>query len=605
MLFFRSRLAYLLRLFVTLTLIFVTQKVVFMVVNAGMAGGAPFASCVAALWHGLRLDVVMTCYLMVIPVLVTLVSYLVPRLAMRRVLTPYYVIVAAVVGIIFVADTVLYLFWGAKLDANDLIYAANPKDMLASLPWWAAVAAVVVIAGVVWHYVRRLRHATPNSFAPVRTRWTALAMVPVTALVFLGMRGGVSESTANPSFAYFSKHPFCNHAALNPTFNMMHSLFKAQNLAREFDGMDPKEVEALLGDSFTPDNTIQDTLLGMERPNVLFIVWESAGSGMVMNDSVGPRTMQLAAEGVYFTNCIANNFRTDRGLVSIFSGWQGLPTTSLMKRTDLCRNLPSIAATLADEGYATSYTYGGDINFTNKRLYLTETGFSDVRGDAWFPSRMASSAWGVPDEYLLRTNVLPTGRPFFTVMQTLSSHEPWDVPYHRLADQKQNAFAYTDSCIGAFVDSLRLLPLWDSMLVVILPDHGVTFGDAHSSSEPAVARMPIIWTGGAIRQARTIETLMNQSDMAATLLAQMGIDATSLEFSRNVLGQAYATRPSFAMHAYKNGLNLFTPEGIYTYDCVDRTLTPADTEKERFIEALLQHIYGRSAALAQSNTIAH
>lgn len=595
--FFASRLGTLVRLYITLVLVFVTQKVVFMLVNAGMAGGAPFGACVAALWHGLRLDSVMACYLLLIPAAVTIVSYFVQRIAMRRVLTPYYFIVALIVGIIFVADTVLYLFWGAKLDANDLIYAAKPKDMLASLPWWAVVAAVVVIAAVVWHYLRRLRHATPRSFQRPRSRWACLVMLPVLALLFLGMRGGISESTANPSFAYFSKHPFCNHAALNPTFNMMHSLFKAQNLATEFNGMDDSEVDALLDGTLEPSAAITDTLLSMPRPNVLFIVWESGGTGMVMNDSVGPRTMQLASNGIYFSNCIANNFRTDRGLVSIFSGWQGLPTTSLMKRTDLCRNLPSIAHVLADEGYATCYTYGGDINFTNKRLYLTETGFADVRGDAWFPSRLATSAWGVPDEYLLRTNVLPATRPFFAVMQTLSSHEPWDVPYARLADAKQNAFAYTDSCIGALVDSIRLTPLWDSLLIVILPDHGVTYGDYHSSSEPSVARIPIIWTGGAIREPREIDILMNQSDLAATMLAQMGIDASPMVFSRNVLSPAYTNR--FAMHAFKNGLNLFAADGtISTYDCIDRTLTPTNAERQRFIEALLQRIYSRSARLA-------
>ncbi len=586
------------RLFLTLVLIFFTQKIVFLLVNIGMANGAPFVSCLAALWHGLRLDIVMACYLLVVPTIVVFISYFFHRFAYRKVVMPYFVLVAIVMGMIFVADTVLYFFWGAKLDANDLMYATNPKEMLASLPWWASVTVIIVVAIVVWHYIRRLRHASPKRFNAPRSRWQCLLMLPILALLFLGMRGGVSESTANPSFAYFSKYPFCNHAALNPTFNMMHSLFKAQDLGAEYNSFEESEVEAILGDRFAPDGRITDTLLRMERPNVLIIVWESGGSGMVMNDSVGPCLMALAREGVNFSNCIANNFRTDRGLVSIFSGWQGLPTASLMKRTDLCRHLPSIAATLANEGYHTCYTYGGDINFTNKRLYLTETGFADVRGDFWFPASEATTSWGVPDGILLRPYTLPQDRPFLAVNQTLSSHEPWDVPFHRLADQKQNAFAYTDSCIGAFVDSLRTLPLWDSLLIVIVPDHGVTFGNYSSSSNPEVARIPLIWVGGAIREARDIDILMNQSDMVATLLAQIGVDASSLVFSRNILSPTYASHPPFAMHAYKNGLNLFTPDGISTYDCVDRSLTPADAGKQRFIEALLQKIYGTSARLA-------
>ncbi len=596
--YFQSRLGFLLRLYITLMLIFATQKVVFMVVNAGMAGGAPLGSCLAAVWHGLRLDSVMTCYLLVIPAAAVLVSYFLPRLAVRRVLTPYYVIVALVTGIIFVIDTILYLFWGSKLDANDLMYATKPKDMMASLPWWAILLALAVITLVVWHYVRRLRHATPASFKMKASPWMSLVMIPVTGIIFVGLRGGVSESTANPSFAYFSKYPFCNHAALNPTFNMMHSLFKAQDLENEWNVMDEADVDALLDGSFEPDNSITDTLLRMQRPNVVLIIWESGGHGMVMNDSVGRNIMALATEGVYFSNCRADNFRTDRGIVSVLSGWQGLPTASLMKRTDLCRHLPSLAATLDSAGYHTTYTYGGDINFTNKRLYLTETGFAEVRGDDWFPAAYSTCAWGVPDEYLLRPCDLPSQRPFLSVLQTLSSHEPWDVPVRRMADKRQNAFAYTDSCIGVIVDSLRHTPLWDSLLVVIVPDHGATFGDIRASSHPAVSHIPIVWVGGAVREARNIDILMNQSDLAATLLAQMDIDASELVFSRNVLSASYGQRPRFAMHAFRNGLNLFTPDGVSTYDCVERTLTPADKDKQRFVEALLQRIYTTSAHLA-------
>lgn len=570
-----------------------------MLANTTLAAGAPFETCLLAIWQGLRLDSVMACYLLVIPAITVIISFFYRKFSLRKVLTPYYILVAIVMSVIFIADTILYHFWGAKLDANDLIYAAKPMDMLASLPWWANASAIAIVALVSCLYTYILRRATPKVLSASQSRWSSLFMLPVVALLFVGMRGSLSESTANPSFAYFSNYPFCNHAALNPAFNMMHSMFKSQNIDSEFNTMSDDEVDALLGDTFTPDANITDTLLTTQRPNILLIVWESGGSAMVMNDSVGPNTMALSREGVFFSNCKANSFRTDRGLVSLYSGWQGLPTTSLMKRTDLCRNLPSIAASLHDNGYATYYTYGGDINFTNKRLYLIETGFTNVRGDSYFPSKFSTTSWGVPDEYLLSTNIIPNERPFFAVAQTLSSHEPWDVPMKKLSDQKQNAFAYTDSCIGALVDSLRSMPVWDSLLVIIVPDHGVTFGDAHSSSVPTVAHIPVIWVGGAVKGHRDIDILMSQSDIVATLLAQMGISDPRLVFSRNVLSPSYQSGQQFAMHTYKNGLNYFCGDSVSTYDCVSHSLTPANPERQRFIEALLQKIYHTSAALAE------
>ncbi len=593
------RLLFLLRLYITLLLIFVTQKAIFMLVNQGFADGAPFLSCLNSLWHGLRLDSVTACYIIILPAVAVIVSFFFRRFPLRRVLMPYYVVVALLMAVIFVADTILYHFWGAKLDANDLMYATNPKDMLASLSLWVIIAAFAILGLVVWHYIRRLRHATPVSLEHKPSPWHGLWMLPVSALIFLGMRGGASESTANPSYAYFSPYPFCNHAALNPTFNVLHSLFKAQDLGAEFDRMPEAEVSALIGDAFAYDPALADTLLCIDRPNIMLVIWESGGSGMVLNDSVGPNLLSLADSSVFFSRCYANNFRTDRGIISVINGWLGLPTTSLMKRTDICRQLPSLARTLADSGYSTMFTYGGDIDFTNMRLYLLETGFTDVRGSQHFPAKLSTSSWGVPDHHVLTVeNLVPASRPFFSTVLTLSSHEPWDVPMHRLADVKQNAFAYTDSCLGAFVGQLRQLPVWDSLLLIIVPDHGVPFADVPSTSDPRVASIPLLWTGGAVRHPQTVGCIMSQSDIAATLLAQLGLPASEFVFSRNVLSPGYASRRQFALHAYKNGANLFTPDGVSGYDCVDHSpLGPSPAGDSRFTEALLQYLYHITADL--------
>lgn len=603
-----ARLRFIVSLFLTLVLLFVVQKVVFMLYNGSMAEGAPFFTCVAALWHGLGLDIATACYLMIVPVLVTLVSLFV-RIPMRRVLVPYYILIALVFTLAFAVDLVLYSYWGSKPDANDLIYAEKPKEMLAGLPVWFTLLGFAVVALLVWGCVLLLRRVTPDTLQPVQRKpkykiLYTLSFIPLFGLIFLGMRGSVTESTANPSFAYFSTYQFCNHSALNPTFNMFHSLFKVQNLAKEFEVMPQEEADALLGDVLTPDQGLADSLLRVERPNVLLIIWEGGGTGMVGNDRVGPNLQRIIKESVCFSNCQAGNYRTDRGLVAVLSGWMGLPTATLMKRPDLCRNLPSLASSLKSHGYHTSMTFGGDIDYTNMRMYFMETGFTTVKGGETFPSELYSSAWGVPDERVLTESLIPAERPFFSTVLTLSSHEPWDVDYHRLPDPRENAFAYTDSCLGAFVDKLKATPLWDSLLVVIVPDHGACFGDAHSTADPRVAHIPLVWTGGAIRSPRTIDCLMSQSDLAATLLAQMGVDISDFVLSRNVMSPSYEQRCQFALHVFKNGCNLITPSGVSTYDCVDRSLTvSADSllpsaEAQTFIEALLQHVYATSAALA-------
>ena len=62
-------------------------------------------------------------------------------------------------------------------------------------------------------------------------------------------------------------------------------------------------------------------------------------------------------------------------------------------------------------------------------------------------------------------------RPMLRILQTSSSHEPFEVPYHRLKDKRLNAFAYTDSVMGAIVREYRKLPRWKNTLIVFVPDH--------------------------------------------------------------------------------------------------------------------------------------
>ena len=92
--------------------------------------------------------------------------------------------------------------------------------------------------------------------------------------------------------------------------------------------------------------------------------------------------------------------------------------------------------------------------------------------------------------------------------------------------------------------------------------------------------------------------MMNQSDLAATLLAQMHLDVKPFVFSRNVLGTKYPERKRFAVHAVKNRLTYIAPDTIASYDCISHSLEFGAPDDGHFIEALLQRVYKTSAALS-------
>lgn len=600
----RRYLLLIIKLYCALLLLFVAEKPLFMLLNASYGDGVGVGDYVAVMWHGLRLDMVAVCYLMGVTLLLLTVSVFVKRIGLRRLLSPWYMFVSIVVTLAFVADAVLYRSWGAKLDAFDISYTANPNDVFANFSFGILLLGVTVIALLVAGHYLLLRWLTPKEHPQVEKKWAAVAAgVLLMGVNVLGMRGGLDESTANPSYAYFSQQQYLNHAALNPLFNIIHSMGKQEDLAHEFAFYSEEELESMTQGLYASHPDVGDTLLKNRRPNVILVIWEGGGELMTGDPEVAPCFNRLKEEGVYFSNCYANNFRTDRGLVSILSGWPGLPTTSLMKMGGKCRNLPGLARSLKGAGYHTAFFYGGDIDFTNMRGYLYDTGFDQVEGlsehEPNVPYDPSTDKWGIHDQYVLNYSYCSyPDKPWMVTYLTLSSHEPWTVPYHRLDRERENAFAYTDSCIGAFVTDLKQDGGWDNLLLVIVPDHGVA-RNGESLGDEAVARIPMLWIGGAVKEPGTTDVLMNQSDLAATLLAQMGIGAEDFVFSRNVTSRNYV--PTHAVHAFKNGMNLIEQGGSTHFDCIDGQVVavgkPHSPEAQSRAQALLQLIYQRSDAM--------
>ena len=608
-----ERLKYLLTAFLLFVVIFATQKPIFMLYNNGAAADISFGDYLEVILHGLQLDVTVASYSIAIPVLVILASFFV-RLPLRKILLPYYSVLMVIVAIIFIADFTLYEFWGFKLNSSVFMYTDRPGDALASVSTWFVIRRVIWILLCAGIYIWLFARITPKKFAgKPKYKLSSLIIIPVLGLCFLGIRGGVDESTANVSDVYYSDNQFLNHAAVNPTFNMLYTLTKSKDFSKEFQFFSEDERQPLFSKHYNTASVDTDTLLTTTRPNVLLVIWEGCPGFFV--EAVGgepditPNLNSMAAEGVVFTHCYANSYRTDRGVLCTLSGWLGMPTASLMKMTDKSSTLPSIASSLQTAGYTSDFWYGGDVGFTNMNSYLYETGYKTVKGDTYFSAKDRSySKWGVPDHVVIDslTNSLlrrDSAEPWMTTLLTLSSHEPWEVPYDRLEEPKRNSMAYTDHCLGQMVDRLKESNLWDNLLIVILSDHGIRINDQQSNSSYQVAHIPMVWTGGAIKEHRVVPTIMAQSDMAATLLGQLRISHDEFVFSRDIFSKTY-TAPS-AYHTFSNGMTLIDTTGVMTYDNNAKkvifsepfTAVPADLEQqERTAKAILQTIYKDAGA---------
>lgn len=569
----KKRFAYLISFFVALVLIFLVQKPFFMLYNSAASSDVSWTDYFKVMYHGLSLDAATAGYLVALPFLAVLVSVWFKRFPLRAVLVGYYALISLLMAIIFVVDMGLYPFWKFKLDASIFLYMDSPKNALASVSVGFVLLRVLVMILLAGLTAWGLYKLTPSHLPATTKKLSGTAgLLVLGGLLFIVIRGGVTESTSNIGQVYFCNNEFLNHSAVNPAFSLLSSVSKTQNYEEQFNFFSEEE-RAHLFDGLYPvkgKNTVE--LLNTKRPNILIILMEGFGATMV--DSLGgvpgasPNIDRLSKEGIYFTNCYANSFRTDRGTVCTFSGYQSFPNLSVMKIPAKSRTLPSIAGKLVKEGYTTDFLYGGDINFTNMKSYLLSSGYQHLTADVDFPMEQRKNPWGVNDditfEYLYNQLKNRTEEPWHTAFLTLSSHEPFEVPYHRLEEKIPNAFAFTDDCLGRFVDKMKQLPQWKDLLIICLPDHGFHYPATGHGHAPWVHHISMLWLGGAVKQPMVIDKLMNQTDLAATLLGQLEIDHSEFNFSRNVLGEEY-TYP-FVYYTFNNGFVFCDSTGVTLFD---------------------------------------
>lgn len=593
-------------LFAMSLLVMAIEKPLFLLwYHAQAAEEASAAELALVVWNGLKLDQTVAGYITALPLLVVLAALWIPGRWSRSVLKGYLLVIAAVAATAFAANLALYEYWAFPLDSSVLQYLASPKEALASVTagqlLLQLLVAAAVFGGMAWCYLRVLRLYDPARRSTHRAGST-LVLLLAAGVLFLPIRGGVSVATANVSKVYFSGRMFLNHAAVNPLFSFLSTLSDGDDALYEYEFFPEPEraaiFEPLRGD--LPAGIGTDTLLRTRRPNVVLFLVESFGRSTVDErvggEPVAPEFQRLKGEGVYFDNLFANSFRTDRGTVAVLSGFPAQTKMSVMKLPVKSQRLPSIARSLRREGYATSFYYGGDLNFTNTASYLYGTGFDRLTWQKDLHFDAPTSKWGYADDVVIDAftdHVLAEAasqRPFFAAMLTLSSHEPFDVPFAKFDDPMLNAMAFTDACLGRFVERVRQTPVWDDLLVILIADHAYPYPYGIANSDALRHRIPMLWLGGAVRRPAVVETYGSQSDLAATLLAQLGIAHGDFLFSRDLFDPA---RPKFGYWCFNNGFGVADAGGTTIFDCTSaRVISPDSTAAQlRDGKAMLQTTY--------------
>ena len=561
---------------------FIICKGLFLVYHYSLTATLTAGEVCKVFLYGLRMDVSFTSYICILPFLLFFLRAIFTSISIEKIISIYSITVVIIISFLITADLELYTAWGYRMDATPLQYFKSPKEMAATVSSSPLFLLLFIFLALsiffIWLYKKFIKKyiALKRSKFAVGNIMLSLFLL---AFLFIPIRGGIQKIPMNQSDVYFSSKIFADHAALNLPWNVVFSLLNKNNKKNPFDYFSETKAQQLVNDLYDTGPKKIPHILNNERPNIIFIIMESFTAKFIGclggETGVTPNLDSIAASGLLFTNIYAAGDRSEKGQVAVLSGYPNQAITSIIKTPTKTQKLPSITQALEKEGYHTSYTYGGELEFANIKSYLINIGFDKLINKYSFPVEERTTSWGVHDQYVLNTfykNIQRERQPFFAALFTLSSHEPYDVPFNKFKGDDEtskfrNSIAYTDSYLGVFMRQLKQNPLWKNTLVVFVADHGHPLPGHDRNDVPSKFHIPLIFSGGALKGKGVVATIGSQTDIVKTVLDQLDINSNSFKWSKDLLDSS--SKP-FAFYCFNNGFGFVTPAGTAAMDNVAR-----------------------------------
>jgi phosphoglycerol transferase MdoB-like AlkP superfamily enzyme len=280
----------------------------------------------------------------------------------------------------------------------------------------------------------------------------------------------------------------------------------------------------------------------------------------------------LIKEGLLFSNFYASGNRTDKALPAILNGYPAQPAASIIKEPRKTQSLTSLVKIMNGLDYKSAFWYGGNINFANFNSFVIASGFHQIITMENFNPSDYNSKWGVHDHVLfeaLRDSMVRVKEPFFRVVLTLSSHEPFEVPMDPVFQGKdeltkfRNSIFYADQTVGSFIAWAKTTHWWKNTLVILVADHCRRNSTSDLVYSQEIFKIPMLWLGGALEASgKRIEKLGTQVDIPVTLLNQLALHS-EFPFAKDLLSDK---SKSFAFYTFNEGFAFITDSSTVIYD---------------------------------------
>jgi phosphoglycerol transferase MdoB-like AlkP superfamily enzyme len=504
------------------------------------------------------MDLSVISYILVIPLFFFFLNLFLPGSILDFFLRIYHFIVIAILTIIQTGDVIIYHFLKSLLNWRALSYLAEPMEAAASVTWFQTVLIVVsfsfLLTAEIYLFRKYFIVGISRNRNP-RILSNLVFTLLLSGVIFTGMRGGLQKLPINESSVYYSSSQLLNFATVNGAWHLIHNLYGA-GIASEksFVFMERSKADAEVRKLLTCDQDSYPRILKTDQPNVVILILESYTADVIEalggEKELTPNFNRLVQSGILFTNIYASGTRTDQGIVSVLSGFPATPNFSIMRNVDKSVKLPSLSRYFLAKKYSTSFYYGGKTNFSNLNSYLFNSRFEKVIDEDSFNNNVKQNSWGVHDEYVLLkqlSDMDKTRQPFFSVVMTLSSHPPFDIPGEKKfpMDNSENKFRnvvnYTDRCLGKYFEEAEKKPWFTNTLFILVADHGVELPRHNDLNFPKAHHIPLLFYGNVLKnefRGITVTSTGGHHDIAETLARQLGEEDQNFKWSKNLFNSS-------------------------------------------------------------------
>lgn len=306
---------------------------------------------------------------------------------------------------------------------------------------------------------------------------------------------------------------------------------------------------------------IRDSVPAVKK-NIVLITMESLSADFLgaygNEDGLTPNLDTLIGKSLVFDNLYAAGNRSVRGLEALTLCLPPSAGESVIKRPDNA-GLFSTGTVLRDNGYTTSFIYGGDSYFDNMQTFFSGNGF-EIIDKASYPKEdiTFSNIWGTCDEDSYRVALkefdkkAESGTPFHAIIFTISNHRPYTFPegkieYDGEMKSRSAAVKYTDFAIGQFLAEASRKPWFDNTVFVIVADHCASSAGKTSIPVDKYHIPAIVYSPGFI-QPRRVEKLCSQIDLMPTVFSLLHFSYDSRFYGQNILSPDYNQRAFMATY---------------------------------------------------------